>query len=264
LIVRRAHPWDGDADSDDGANAARASARGRSPILIIREAGGVGHAIGGVSDGERAEKRKVAVVVCLGLAVEVIAFGFWCARERIAPQGEAVAPVGRSEVDREHFYAPGIDRPPIRPVGDAGLADDEPVLGVVVGGKSRAYRVEAMRDRYRHIVNDVIGDHPVSVAYCDINDYATVFAGEPGGATLPISQGGRSDGDMVLCVGGAEYAQKTLGPAERGAAVPMFPYPTVPVSRATWKEWRAQHPETDVYEGFGDAGRGPVERVKPG
>src|SRR5262249_40673622 len=69
-----------------------------------------------------------------------------------------------------HFNAPGIDRPPIVAAGDAGLNDNEEVIGVDVRGKARAYRLSALLDRQHHVVNDLIDGVPVTVTYCDLSN----------------------------------------------------------------------------------------------
>src|SRR5207244_3603110 len=54
------------------------------------------------------------------------------------------------------FEAEGILRPPTVKADDAVLADDEEVIGVVVDGRARAYRLEALRRPPFHIVNDLV------------------------------------------------------------------------------------------------------------
>ncbi len=205
--------------------------------------------------------RTIAFVTCFSLALaELIVMGVCYAHERITLLVHAhdIIPQRDLTNGRFAFYAPGIERPAAHAAQDARLADEEAVLGVDVGGRFRAYRLEALRDRYNHIVNDVIDGRPISVTYCDINDFAAGFTGDRPGIPLSISQGGVFSGGMVICIGEAEYAQQTLEPVQQGKSVPGFPYRSIPLVRTTWKLWRGQHPESDVYEGAIEASEGPV------
>lgn len=197
--------------------------------------------------------RRVAVAACLSLGmVEAVAVGLCYSHERITLHLHRwdITPQDDLTDGLFAFYAPGIDRPPIREARVVRLPDEEQILGVQVDGRYRAYRVNSLRDRSHHILNDVIGDRPVTVSYCDINDFARAVKGDEQGAPLPISQGGVFSGGMILCVDGAEYAQQTLKSSRRGTSVPPFPYQTISVVRTTWKVWRERHPQTDVFEGF--------------
>jgi hypothetical protein len=148
------------------------------------------------------------------------------------------------------FAMPGIDRPPVVTAERSTLRFDEEVIGVVVGGRARAYRLDAFRDRSRHVVNDVIGDIPVSVAFCDLDNCVRSYRGRPGQGALELSVGGLSEGQkLVLEVGGVLYYQDTgqpLDPTSGGRELPLEPLDT---ARVLWGVWRRDHPETDVYEG---------------
>ena len=43
------------------------------------------------------------------------------------------------------------------------LADDDEVLGFVIGGQARAYGLQATC--YHHVINDLIGEQPIAVTY---------------------------------------------------------------------------------------------------
>jgi hypothetical protein len=98
------------------------------------------------------------------------------------------------------------------------------------------------------VINDIVGDRPISITYCDIRNSAVAFKGDRPGAPLSISQGGLFDGGMVLCVGKTEYAQETLRPLKRDASAPAFPYEPISPTRTTWGDWRRRHPETEICE----------------
>src|SRR5262249_42956853 len=135
--------------------------------------------------------------------------------------------------------------PQVVSAADAGLADDEPVIGVVVAGKARAYVVRALSGEPRvHVVNDRLADRPVSVAYCDRTQCSHVFTGEPGERPRP-AMGGFMQNQMLLKANGAVYSQTTLQPMGPGGG--PFPYRQLDATTTTWKEWRTAHPDTDVY-----------------
>jgi hypothetical protein len=207
--------------------------------------------------GRRVTWRRVAVVSCLGLALaEAIVVTACYAHERITLYVRRdESRVQDDPTDgRFAFFAPGIDRPPIKAAGEARVGDDEPILGVEIDGRARAYLIGAMSDKYRHVVNDVIGGRPVSVTYCDIRNCAVGFTGGRPGEPLALSQGGLFSGGMVVCVDKDEYAQETRKPVGRGVETPAFPYETMPLTRSTWGEWRRRHPQTDVCDDLPTAG----------
>lgn len=58
---------------------------------------------------------------------------------------------------------PAIDDPRFVAAAEASLEDDEPVVGLVVGGEARAYSLWHL-DRHE-IVNDVVGGEPLAVTW---------------------------------------------------------------------------------------------------
>jgi Protein of unknown function (DUF3179) len=213
----------------------------------------------------RRRSLRLGLTICLGFATaEVIGLVAYYFVERTAtnvtPRGTS-SPINTVEVNRLRFYAPGIERPPVLAAREARLSDEEKIIGVEVEGRFRAYRISAMLDRFHHIVNDMIDERPITVTYCSLRDTAAGFTSGRLGTPLPISQGGLWDGRMVICIGEAEYSQETLEPFKQSLPVPAFPYEPTPLVRTSWKNWREQHPETDVYEGppgrdQGSAGKG--------
>jgi Protein of unknown function (DUF3179) len=142
---------------------------------------------------------------------------------------------------------PGVDRPPVRPAAEAGLGDDAEVIGVLAGGRPRAYLVDALSQGPRsHVVNDVLGGVPVSVTHCDVYQCTRVFTGQ-GADPLALRQGGLHRGGMLLRWGGLPYSQETQAPLYPKS--PAFPYRPHPYEATTWGAWRRAHPDTDVYLG---------------
>lgn len=51
---------------------------------------------------------------------------------------------------------------------------------------------------------------------------------------------------MLLEVGGRKFEQDSLQPVDGDVQKP-FPYQEVSAVRTTWKQWRADHPETGLH-----------------
>src|SRR5271166_5718443 len=65
---------------------------------------------------------------------------------------------------------PAISQPATVSAAAAPVGDDEPVLGISADGFSRAYVVRTLaRDPGSHIVNDLLGDVPVTVTHCGVS-----------------------------------------------------------------------------------------------
>ncbi len=213
------------------------------------------------------------VVLCL-LAADAVVVGcyYWWEKRSLKAEERKVEFVP-SSTKTFHTWWPfdhaGVERPTTMAPEAAGLNDADEVLGVEVNGRARAYRLVAMRPIERHVVNDVIDRVPVSVSYCDITDCTRAYSGRPGGAPLPIRQAGLSDGEMILKVEGAYYRQSTgqavadpSAPAGPDTSRTDFPFPSLPLTRTTWKEWKRQHPATDLV-GLSTVGQGRASKPSP-
>jgi hypothetical protein len=144
------------------------------------------------------------------------------------------------------FTAPGVMRPAVRPAKSAGLADEAEVIGIVVGGKARAYSVQALSSTNRHVVNDLVGDIPATVTYCNRTRCAGVFTDARRGRPLDVWLGGFYGDQMLIKVGDDFFGQESGKPQRPGA---VFPYTRLTHQLTTWKAWRLAHPDTDVYVG---------------
>jgi len=150
---------------------------------------------------------------------------------------------------------PGIQQPPVQPAATAQLADEAEVIGVLVKGRPRAYEVLAFRavptigDPSRHVVNDVLVGVPITVSYCDRLNCAQVYTDASAKTPLLVGVGGYTKRDghesMLLCIGAYHYRQDTEEALEEDAT--SFPYTHLPFVRTTWKQWRTDYPDTDVY-----------------
>ena len=132
----------------------------------------------------------------------------------------------------------------------AGLTDLDEVIGVQRGGRFRAYAIRALTHLARHVVNDEFNGKPVTVTYCDRTNCAQVFTDPSHDTPLNVAVGGwddRPDGGLLLRVGPDRFYQTTGRPLHDGDAT--LPYEPMPFVRTRWKQWREEHPDTDVYIG---------------
>jgi hypothetical protein len=147
------------------------------------------------------------------------------------------------------FIMPPIIRPPTRSIAAADLPDETEIIGISAGGRHRAYVVDALAGPARHVVNDVLGDVPVSVTHCDRTDCSRAFTGSGKGAPLDLRLSGWwFDNQMLLQTPEGVYAQGTGQPTSADV-MPPFPYPDAPFVRVTWGAWKMAHPDTDLYAG---------------
>jgi hypothetical protein len=154
--------------------------------------------------------------------------------------------------------ANGVQTPPAVAAEAAGLDDAEEVVGVVVNGAARAYRLGALSDPRRHVVNDLVGGAPVSVAYCDRTDCIRTYTG-PGAEPLRVGIAGLRDGGLVIKLDGVYYDHRSGRVVEGPPGAAPLPHDRVPWTRTTWGRWRREHPATDVSVGSAAA---PI-RIEP-
>jgi hypothetical protein len=141
---------------------------------------------------------------------------------------------------------PAIDDPRFQSAGEADwLADDDLVIGVQMGGETKAYplRVLALHE----VVNDEVGGEPVAVTYCPLCRSGLVFDRRVGGETLTFGVSGKLlNANLVLYDRQTEtYWSQLNGSAVVGPQVPRR-LTILPSTITTWGEWRASHPDTRV------------------
>jgi hypothetical protein len=134
------------------------------------------------------------------------------------------------EYSKDYAYERGTSRKALTGTDTASWADKSWVVGMTVGGVSRAYDWNHL-ERVR-VINDVIGTTPVVLVLA--SDSASFFAFErPDVATVF-----GVDGDS-LAAGDARFAFNGKGPA--GALVALN------ASQEFWHSWRTFQPATDQY-----------------
>lgn len=147
---------------------------------------------------------------------------------------------------------PAVTEVPVVPAHAAGdkLADQEFVLGVIVGSEARAYCLNMLADPNRELLNDELGGDPIVIAWCDQCQCPRVFSRKIGGKTLTFHLTGETLGTNMLLADketGSEWSQlpgeAIAGPlkGERLKAIPAV--------WTDWKTWREKHADTTVFTG---------------
>jgi len=125
------------------------------------------------------------------------------------------------------------------------LADDDRVVGIVVGGEARAYPLRVLV--YHEVVNDEIGGTPVAIVYCPLCDSVTAVDRRLDGVVREFGVSGllvnanillydRSDDSLWSQVGLTAIS----GP-NAGRSLPHLPWEIT-----TAAAWRARHPDSTV------------------
>jgi len=137
-----------------------------------------------------------------------------------------------------NMTCPGQTQIKAVPAGEVNLPEDTLIIGVVVDGQARAYLPKGMSEPQWHLAHDNIKGQPITVTYCDWTDCARVFTR---GSVPPeeIRMGGFQYGQMQLLIKNKSYDHN-------GSQLPINEYP---MERVTWGEWKAAHPETEIYLG---------------
>jgi hypothetical protein len=140
---------------------------------------------------------------------------------------------------------PALDAPDRVPADEARWEDDELVLGLHLGGESRAYPLAILV--WHELANDTLGGVPVLVSYCPLCGTAIVFDRRVDGRTLSFGVSGllyRSDLLMYDRQTESLWPQvsaKAVTGASRGKRLRLLRSRT-----ESWGAWRRRHPDTTV------------------
>ena len=186
------------------------------------------------------------VFVLQAVVVLVVIASEWASRR--ANQAQMTFNLNPNGWWRENIATPTF-RPPILEAAAATLRPEEIVFGVEVGGKARAYRLAAFDDPSGHLVNDLIGVVPVSVAYCNISRCVRAYTDPRGTQPLDAEVRGLFNRQMVIRLGGNVYFHTSGNPVEPAENPTPIPYQRLEPMVTTWKEWTRLHPGTDVFAG---------------
>ncbi len=141
---------------------------------------------------------------------------------------------------------PSIDKPQFSPLSDIrDLAPNEPVIGLDIGGDARAYPLRILI--WHEIVNDVVGDRPVTITYCPLCNSAIVFDRRVGARLLDFGTTGKlRNSDLVMYDRQTEtWWQQFTGEAIVGELLGTE-LKLVPARLESFGEFRARHPQGRV------------------
>jgi len=140
----------------------------------------------------------------------------------------------------------GIDRPAFVRSDAVSLRETDRVIGLVIEGHARAYPLVRMSSLLEHVVNDHVLDSTgqpkaFTVTYCNLTECVRVLESVDGGGgdNLEIGTLGLNDGGLMLYRKNERFKQEE----------PVAALRDVPFELMTWGEWKAKHPETEVYVG---------------
>ena len=148
---------------------------------------------------------------------------------------------------------PPIDNPVLIPVNEVDfLTDTEPVVTIDINGEARAYPIQILI--WHEIVNDKVGDTPITVTYCPLCNSALAY--ERTVSFTDVSNGDTSE-ELILDFGTSGlllnsslvmYDRRTetlwshfTAQAVHGLLVGTE-LTTLPVGMVAWGAWRDAHP----------------------
>lgn len=151
---------------------------------------------------------------------------------------------------------PAIRNPEFVSASEAGLDDNEPVIGVTINGESRAYSVYLMN--HHEIVNDKIGDEVFAVTWCPLANLAVVYDREIDGREYTFGVSGKILKNTLVMF---DYETESLWPIAYGKAIDgklsgKKADRVVNSQKMSWAAWKTLHPNTLVlsYRGSSTVG----------
>ncbi|MBM3488992.1 MAG: DUF3179 domain-containing protein [Alphaproteobacteria bacterium] len=145
---------------------------------------------------------------------------------------------------------PPLDRPKRIAAAEAGyLADDDLVFGLAIAGDTRVYPLRIMG--WHEMLNDVVGGQPVSLAYCTLCGAGILYdTRQPGdAAAMEFSTSGllyRSNKLMYDRKTRSLWNQFSGEPVSGPLADSGLRLRQLPLTIASWADWRTRHPGTTV------------------
>jgi hypothetical protein len=153
---------------------------------------------------------------------------------------------------------PAIDVPTplfVRAQDAKGVRDGDRVLGVMIGGESRAYPIPFLS--WHEIVNDTIGGLPIVVTWSPLCYTGIVYARAIHGQALTFGVSGKLWANGLLMYDRqtdslwSQVSGQAITGSMQGRTLPM-----VPALQTTWGTWKRLHPATLVL----DPSRSPYQR----
>ena len=169
-----------------------------------------------------------------------LTFGLWKSE---SPRGRVLAPVAGHEKDYDTDWEKEVAKYSV-PVSfpGQGLKDRDVILGLELGGQSRAYPLESVL-RNRVVADRISGVAVVLVAAAD-GKSVRAFRSEWNGNDLELYRDSQNpDGQLV---DGSGNAWNFEGCAEWGPATGHC-LERIAILKDFWFDWKNYHPQTTVY-----------------
>lgn len=141
---------------------------------------------------------------------------------------------------------PSIDRPVFVRAGDADfLADADRILGLVRGGRVKAYPIAIMN--WHEVVNDRLGGESVAITYCPLCGTGVAFVSNRDGRQLSFGVSGLLyNSDVLLYDRETESLWSQLRMQAVAGPLKGERLTALPLTHTSWRAWRQAHPETLV------------------
>ncbi len=141
---------------------------------------------------------------------------------------------------------PSIDNPVFADVsGSQFMSDSDTVIGLEINGEAKAYPIFILV--WHEIVNDKVGETPVSVTYCPLCYTNQVFERIINGQEVEFGTSGKLYNSNLLMYDRLteSYWSQALGMAVKGELT-GYQLNLVPFDVITWGDWKKLHPNTMV------------------
>ena len=171
-----------------------------------------------------------------------LSFGLW---KQEAPAGQVLAPVARYIKKYEHDWETEVQKLPVTvSFPGSALQPREVLIGMAIGGASRAYPLKAILAQWP--IEDRLGGQPLLLVVGPDSKSVRVFASRVDGADVEFfRKAGTTEWALMDSVSGSEWNFQGCavnGPArgkclERLNGIKDF-----------WFDWRNYHPDTTVYQ----------------
>lgn len=141
---------------------------------------------------------------------------------------------------------PAIDKPVFQQADSVDwLSDSDRVLGINMGGESRAYPVAILN--WHEIVNDNIGGRPVVVTFCPLCNTGMAFDAEVAGETLTFGVSGLLfQSDVLLYDRETESLWSQIWSEAISGPYKGRKLEQIPLEHTTWAAWRDKYPDTQL------------------
>ncbi len=141
---------------------------------------------------------------------------------------------------------PSIDNPIFADIQDSHfMSDSDIIIGLEINGESKAYPLFILV--WHEIVNDKVGETPVSVTYCPLCYTNQVFERIIDGQVVEFGTSGKLYNSNLLMYDRLteSYWSQALGMAVKGE-LSGYQLNLVPFDVITWGDWKTLHPDTLV------------------